>query len=72
MAPIALCSCKPRRARRPRRAVDVKLARPAIELLRDVLAEAFYRTEDEEHRERLLGIDNELSLAQAKLMRHWS
>jgi len=52
--------------------VDVKLARPAIELLRDALSEAFYRTEDEEERERLLGIDNELSLAQARLMRHWS
>jgi len=52
--------------------VDVKLARHALELLRDVLSEAFYRTEDEDFRDRLLGIDNELSLAQAKLMRHWS
>jgi len=52
--------------------VDVKLARHALELLRDVLSEAFYRTEDEEHREHLLQIDNELSLAQARLMRHWS
>ena len=73
MAPIALCSCKPRRRiRRPLKAVNVKLARPAIELLRDVLSEVFYRTEDEEEREHLLGIDNELSLAQARLMRHWS
>jgi len=52
--------------------VDVKLSRHALELLRDLLSSAFYRTEDEEEREHLLQIDNELSLAQAKLMRHWS